>query len=176
LLRSRLKTALTAEDATRFEGALRIYPKRDDVRSYNIEHLEALEQPCLMMKAEHEGVGAKDVDAAEVNNLQVELSLMIGSRVMLTENLWTEVGLVNGALGTVFDVAWDANFPARQQQMYDEENSEGTPFVILVKMDRYTGPQCFPERDQQRYHNVVPVFKITKDFLSHRNAQCKRTQ
>ncbi|KAK3946520.1 hypothetical protein QBC32DRAFT_225928 [Pseudoneurospora amorphoporcata] len=72
---------------------------------------------------------------------------MIGSRVMLTKNLWTEVGLVNGALGIVFDAAWDADFPARQQQMDDEENPEGVPFVILVKMDRYTGPQCFPERD-----------------------------
>ncbi|KAK3946707.1 hypothetical protein QBC32DRAFT_200230, partial [Pseudoneurospora amorphoporcata] len=165
LLRTRLKIVLDAEDAARFGGALRIYPKRADVRAYNIEYMEALDHPCLMMKADHEGLGAKDVDATEVNNLQVELPLMIGSRMMLTENLWTEVGLVNSALGTVFDAAWDADFPARQQQMYDEENPESVPFVILVKMDRYTGPQCFPERDQERYHNVIPIFRITKEFL-----------
>ncbi|KAK3946937.1 hypothetical protein QBC32DRAFT_195947, partial [Pseudoneurospora amorphoporcata] len=119
--------------------------------------------PCLILHAEHEGVGAKNVDSAEVNNLQVELPLMIGSRVMLTENLWTEAGLVNGALGTVFDVAWDANFPNRE--MYNEEQPEGTPFIILVKFDRYTGPPCFPEEDQERFQNVVPVFKITRDYL-----------
>lgn len=44
-------------------------------------------------------------DSMMAGNLHNKIPLCIGARVMLTENIWTAVGLVNGALGEVYDIA-----------------------------------------------------------------------
>ena len=60
---------------------------------------------------------------------------------MLRHNLWTEAGLVNGALGTVQDI------------IYKPGTRPGTlPAAVLVKFDQYTGPSCLSNVD-----NVVPI-------------------
>ena len=60
---------------------------------------------------------------------------------MLRHNLWTEAGLVNGAMGTVVDV------------IYKPSTQPGTlPAVVLVKFDHYTGPSCLDTEER-----VVPI-------------------
>lgn len=49
---------------------------------------------------------------------------------MLTENVRTPVGLVNGALGTGRDFGWPLGADAYKD----------LPFVVLVEFDEYTGP------------------------------------
>ncbi|XP_044718798.1 uncharacterized protein HRG_07363 [Hirsutella rhossiliensis] len=50
------------------------------------------------------------------------LPICIGARVMLTENVWTDVSLVNGALGTIYDFAYEDHVQDPQAHH---------PFVIM---------------------------------------------
>ena len=48
---------------------------------------------------------------------------------MLSANLWVEVGLVNGALGTVEAICYD-----------DNQQPPDLPIAVMVKFDTYAGP------------------------------------
>lgn len=47
---------------------------------------------------------------------------------MLTKNLWTKAGLVNGASGTITAIAY-----------YKDVRPPGLPLHIMVKFDKYYG-------------------------------------
>jgi ATP-dependent DNA helicase PIF1 len=170
LLSSRLQMHLTPEEIKTFDSALRIYPTNKQVEDYNTQHLEQLDSPCIQVLASHTGTGAKDVPSKDAGNLEVTLPLAVGARVMLTENLWTGAGLVNGSLGTVRDLAWEEGSDPRTVP----------PFVVLVQFDRYSGPPCFGEEENdmagmEDIARLVPVFRSTRDFIKG-SATCTRTQ
>lgn len=56
---------------------------------------------------------------------------------MLTANLWVDVGLVNGAMGTVIDICYHTREPP------------DLPIAVMVNFDHYSGPTFF--------NNTVPI-------------------
>lgn len=64
------------------------------------------------------------------SNAGKRLLICIGCRVMLTRNLWDNVGLVNGAQGTVYDISWGGGADVLNDP----------PEVIMVAFDNYTEP------------------------------------
>jgi len=105
LLTSRCSVTISPEELDSFGDALRIYPTKAQVVRYNHDHMLGLTSRAVQVEAIHEGVGSERVESSNAGNLVKQLPLCIGCRVMLTRNLWTNVGLFNGARGAVHDIS-----------------------------------------------------------------------
>lgn len=133
LFASRIQAKLrtTNEDLSRFDLAIRIYPKKEQVRLYNHEKMRDIGNPVVIIAASYTGPQAETVKTEDAGNLQALLPISINCRIMLTENIWTERRLVNGALEIVRDIAWPAG---------TEDPRKQSPSAILVHFDNYDGP------------------------------------
>jgi ATP-dependent exoDNAse (exonuclease V) alpha subunit len=161
----RVQINLPLDEVRRFDDVVRIYPTNGMVKDHNTSYLERLDKAVLIIKAENTGPRASKIESKDAGNLHNSLALCIGCRIMLTENIWIEPGLVNGAMGYIYDIAWHSTV---------EDPRQEAPFLLLLKMDKYDGPACFPGREDIPA-NVVPIFQSTRDFL-YGGAVCSRRQ
>ena len=83
------------------------------------------------------------------------ICLAHSSRVMLTSNLWTDVGLVNGAMGTIQAICYRSGGPP------------GLPVAVMVRFDHYIGPTL--------HDGTVPIPPIRQTW-STSGSQCSRLQ
>ncbi len=75
---------------------------------------------------------------------------------MLSANLWVEVGLVNGALGTVVAICYDS-----------DHSPPDLPIAVTVRFDSYSGP-TLPD-------GTVPFCPLCRTWFST-TKQCSRLQ
>ena len=80
-----------------------------DFEDSNHERLAKLEHPIAHINAGHSSTLAKNISSDDMSGLEPVVFLAKGARVMLTMNLWSSVGLCNGATGRIVDIIHQNN-------------------------------------------------------------------
>lgn len=128
-------------------NAIRLSFGNEKVAQENYKQLKNLNQPIIQINAQHNSTKAKLVSADDMGGLEPTIYLSKKARVMLTRNLWTEVGLCNGAMGTVVDIIYAKGHRPPVQ-----------PIAIIVQFDDkdYSGPSFC-----NSIPNCVPLYPVT---------------
>ena len=104
LLSSRCAVRLPRWEQESFEDAVRIYYTKERVNAYNHDHMLGLNSPALDVIASRALVPRRAAHKTPAIFLSLSLS------AWLMRNIWTEVGLFNGA---VYDIGWVGADPLR---------------------------------------------------------------
>ena len=118
--------------------------------------LQASGQPIATFKAVHTGANAAKAPDDDAGGLEAVVCRANSARVMLTSNLWVDVGLVNGAMGTLQAICYGTGGPP------------DLPIVVMVRFDSYSGP-TFPD-------GTVPITPLRRCWSSSGGGQCSRLQ
>eukprot|EP00118_Oscarella_pearsei_P024260 m.302773 g.302773 ORF g.302773 m.302773 type:complete len:642 (+) comp40827_c0_seq3:1136-3061(+) len=139
-----------------FSKAVRLFACREDVAEFNLNCLKNSQKPVAVIDADHNCKEARAASEDIAGGLYPTVRLCEGARVMLTSNLWTEMGLVNGAMGDVVAI------------LYSNGNKPpALPETVVVRMDKYDGPSWGGER-------YVPICPIERNWSG--KMSCRRRQ
>lgn len=95
----------------------------------------------------------KNVETRAAGGLLKDLYLCVGMKVTVTDNLWTQMGLVNGTTGKVVGMCYDRHVDGEML------TSDATPSIVLVELDNmYT---CT--------HGLTPNPSVVPIVMTHRN-------
>ena len=86
-----------------FNNAIRLYSIYAAIGKYNTIRLYDLLQLVVAIKSVNIGVGIQKVTPNQCNTIE-NLALCIGVKVILIQNIYVKLGLVNGTIGTVKDI------------------------------------------------------------------------
>ena len=128
-----------------FEDATRLFYSNEQVANYNHEQLTKLDHPVAHINARHSSALAKKISSDDFSGLEPLVFLAKGARVMLTMNLWSSVGLCNGATGTVVDIIFQNN-----------HQPPDLPIAVMVEFENYRGPVFDENRPM-----CIPICPIT---------------
>ena len=148
-------TPTQVQDLAPFTTALHLIPTVEAVVEYNVAQLHASGQPIATIKAVHTGANAVKASADDAGGLEAVICLATSARVMLTSHLWVDVGLVNGAMGTIQAICYRTGGPP------------DLPIAVMVKFDSYSGPTF--------HDGTVPITPLRRCWSSS-GGQCSRMQ
>lgn len=150
------RTPAQASDKSSFDDAVHLFPTIEAVVEHNVNKLHACGHPVATIKAVHAGPNASKASSDDAGGLQPVVCLAKGARVMLCANLWVEMGLVNGAMGTV------------QSFCYHEGGAPpNLPVAVTVLFDKYSGPTLSD--------GTVPIPPLRRSWVTS-GSQCSRLQ
>ena len=132
LLLTRYKQGLPTSEVVGFNDTTQLYSIRATIGKYNITQLRDLLQPVVAIKLVNTGIGTRKVTPNQYNTLE-NLTLYIGAKVILIQNIQVKLGLVNSTTGIVKDIIQkeDANIKKDQLQ------------ALLIMVDSYNGSALF---------------------------------
>jgi ATP-dependent DNA helicase PIF1 len=162
-LRKRWSVHLSYAEKIAFDSALRLFSKRIAVRDYNLKALEKQGQPVIHLKATHTGSNAASATDDAAEGLYSFMHICRGARMMLTSNLLTPFGLVNGTIGSIHNIYWDAG----------ADPFLTLPRVILFRPDEYSGPDLSVHGNE--YKGLVPILLQTRSWDDSNGQSCSRT-
>ena len=86
---------------------------------------------------EAEKLEPEKMDADDFRGLEGELLMCEGARVLLTQNLWVEAGLMNGALGVLRGYMWPEG-----GDPHAKEKAKRSPLCVFVEFDSTAFFKC----------------------------------
>ena len=149
------RTPAQVSDVSNFSSAVHLFPTTKAVAEHNVQKFHGCGQPVATIKAVHTGLNSSKASTDDAGGLQPVVCLAKGARVMLSSNLWVEMGLVNDAMGTVQAICYDGGGPP------------DLPVAVTVLFDRYSG-LTLPD-------GTVPIALLRHTWLASGN-QCSRLQ
>ena len=124
-----MRSAVTPEEARSFDHAVHLFPTNAAADAWNWERLQTLATPIARHDAVHNQPDFTGASADRFRGLQPNIFLTVGARVFITSNVWTAVGLANGAQGEVVHMQWSPGTgPADLSE------------VVFVRIAGYSGP------------------------------------
>lgn len=123
------RTPAHITDTSMFHNALHLFPTVEAVVEHNVTKLHACGQPVATIKAVHSGANASKGSPDDAGGLEPVVCLAKGARVMLSSNLWVDMVLVNGAMGTIQAICYKT-----------DQAPPSLPVAITVLFDHYSGP------------------------------------
>jgi len=145
------------------EGGVHLYPTNEQVKDRNTDKLKQLstkfDSPVAIFPSKNSCFKAAAASKKLAGGLDNVVALCVGASVMVTQNLWTEEGIVNGATGRIVDFVKDGDECA----------------VVIVDIPKYRGPPlCGNDPDRRKW---VPIRRREATWFTGKKAQtCKREQ
>ena len=150
------RTPAEVSDASTFDNAVHFFPTIEAVVEYNANKLHVCGQPVATIKAVHTGPNASKVSSDDAGGLQPVLCIARGARVMLSANLWVNMGLVNGAMRTIQSICY-----------HEGGAPPDLPIVVTILFDKYAGP-TLPD-------GTVPIPPLRHSWATS-SSNCSRLQ
>ena len=122
-----------ADNYDEFSDAQRLFYDKKSVGEYNHKKLTELGAPVAVINGIHSGTNAALAKPDDAGGLYPTVLLSEGAHVMLTANVWQQVGLCNGAAGIVFKFIYP-----------EGQSPPNLPVAVLVDFPQYTGPPFLP--------------------------------
>ncbi len=139
-----------------FNDALRLFPTLEAVVEHNVSKLHACGKPVATIKAVHSGPNASKGSSDDAGGLEPIVCLAKGARVMLSSNLWVDMGLVNGAMGTIHAICYKTG-----------QSPPSLPVAVTILFDHYSGPTLSD--------GTVPITPLRRSWSSS-GSSCSRLQ
>lgn len=147
------------------DSALWLYSTNAKANDHNDVRLRALGKPVAYFQAISTGPRASVRDHPwKGGGMHRDLYLAEGARVMLRRNMWLSRGLVNGSLGNVHRIIFNAD---------DAEPGNGCfPRGVICTFDAYTGPPYLPDVPKSVFVPVVTALYDENGVRSVAQRRC----